>query len=109
MPQTQIRALLFDVFGTVVDWRSSVSAELEALGKKTGAPPGALIKDHSQSFPSTKLIVLYLLTLDTDWIQFAEEWRAGYMKNTFVFRISCFHWSVRLKKSSCPRFKADCR
>jgi hypothetical protein len=31
---TEVQALLFDVFGTVVDWRGSVTQELEALGKK---------------------------------------------------------------------------
>ena len=33
---TPIRALLFDVFGTVVDWRTSVSAEIKALAKSYG-------------------------------------------------------------------------
>jgi hypothetical protein len=32
----QVKALLFDVFGIVVDWRSSVISELEALGEKSG-------------------------------------------------------------------------
>ena len=36
----QVKALLFDVFGTVVDWRSSVISELEALGEKSGIAPG---------------------------------------------------------------------
>jgi len=31
-----IKALIFDVFGTVVDWRSSVIAELRELGEKHG-------------------------------------------------------------------------
>jgi hypothetical protein len=31
---TEVKALLFDVFGTVVDWRGSVIQELKALGKK---------------------------------------------------------------------------
>ncbi|KDR73167.1 hypothetical protein GALMADRAFT_142309 [Galerina marginata CBS 339.88] len=52
-----IKALLFDVFGTVVDWRSGIVAELEALGEKHGIDPG------------------------TDWVQFAQEWRNGYMQN----------------------------
>src|SRR5919197_1983928 len=30
------RALLFDVFGTCVDWRSSVARELRALGGRLG-------------------------------------------------------------------------
>lgn len=34
---TQIKALLFDVFGTVVDWRSCVSAEIEQIAQKYGA------------------------------------------------------------------------
>lgn len=31
-----IKALTFDVFGTVVDWRSSIAREVEAFGKKHG-------------------------------------------------------------------------
>ncbi|MHC9292597.1 haloacid dehalogenase type II [Mycobacterium sp. LTG2003] len=47
-----VKALAFDVFGTVVDWRSSIIAELEAFGKIQG--------------------------LQRDWPAFAENWRAGY-------------------------------
>jgi 2-haloacid dehalogenase len=47
-----IRALAFDVFGTVVDWRSSVIRELENFGGR-----------HSVS---------------ADWARFADDWRAGY-------------------------------
>ncbi|KAF8181585.1 haloacid dehalogenase [Pholiota molesta] len=36
-----IKAFIFDVFGTTVDWRSSVVAELEALGKERGQSAGA--------------------------------------------------------------------
>ena len=32
-----IKALLFDVFGTVVDWRSSVISECNKLEKETGS------------------------------------------------------------------------
>jgi len=32
MALRDVRALVFDVFGTVVDWRSSVIRELEAAG-----------------------------------------------------------------------------
>lgn len=31
-----IRALIFDVFGTVVDWRSSVAREAEEIGRRKG-------------------------------------------------------------------------
>jgi len=47
-----IKALTFDVFGTVVDWRGSVIQE----GKRLGAD----------------------LQIDVDWASFADEWRQGY-------------------------------
>ncbi|KAJ6549943.1 haloacid dehalogenase [Mycena capillaripes] len=53
---TDVQALVFDVFGTVVDWHSSVTQELETLGKK-----------HQ---------------IDADWNEFATTWRRGYMENT---------------------------
>lgn len=48
-----IRACLFDVFGTVVDWRSSVSRDLAAFAARRGLPP-------------------------LDWLEFAVEWRKLY-------------------------------
>lgn len=48
----QIKALTFDVFGTVTDWRTSIIQEGERLGKAK--------------------------ILRVDWAQFAEDWRAGY-------------------------------
>ena len=47
-----VRALAFDVFGTVVDWRSSIIRELEQFGERHG--------------------------LQQDWSTFADDWRAGY-------------------------------
>lgn len=47
-----VTALTFDIFGTVVDWRSSVIAEGQALGAKLGLP--------------------------ADWPALADAWRAGY-------------------------------
>jgi len=47
-----VRALAFDVFGTVVDWRSSVIRELEQFGERHG--------------------------LQRDWPTVADNWRAGY-------------------------------
>ena len=47
-----VRALAFDVFGTVVDWRSSIIGELEQFGQRRG--------------------------LHQDWATFADNWRAGY-------------------------------
>ena len=46
------QALAFDVFGTVVDWRSSIIGELEMLGERLG--------------------------LAEDWPTFADAWRGGY-------------------------------
>jgi 2-haloacid dehalogenase len=46
------KILLFDTFGTVVDWRGSVTAEGQRLGKAKG--------------------------LQVDWAAFADAWRAGY-------------------------------
>src|SRR3954447_7369245 len=46
------QVLVFDTFGTVVDWRSSVIAEGTQLGKKKG--------------------------LTVDWSAFADAWRGGY-------------------------------
>jgi 2-haloacid dehalogenase len=45
-------ALAFDVFGTVVDWRSSIIRELEQFGRTHG--------------------------VQQDWPAFADSWRAGY-------------------------------
>ena len=47
-----IRALAFDVFGTVVDWRGSVIRELTAFGDARG--------------------------VRRDWDRFTDDWRAGY-------------------------------
>lgn len=47
-----VSALIFDVFGTVVDWRGSVIREGEELGRKKN--------------------------LDVDWAAFADEWRGRY-------------------------------
>jgi 2-haloacid dehalogenase len=47
-----VKALAFDVFGTVVDWRSSIIREGELLGARKG--------------------------LKVDWAAFADAWRAGY-------------------------------
>jgi 2-haloacid dehalogenase len=48
-----VRALVFDVFGTVVDWRGSIVREGERLAAARG--------------------------LAVDWPAFADAWRAGYV------------------------------
>jgi 2-haloacid dehalogenase len=52
MDAPTVKALIFDVFGTVVDWRGSVIREGEELGRKKN--------------------------LDVDWAAFADEWRGRY-------------------------------
>ena len=47
-----VKALVFDTFGTVVDWRSSVIAEGRTWGKAKG--------------------------LNINWVDFADRWRLGY-------------------------------
>lgn len=47
-----VKALVFDTFGTVVDWRTSVAREIEALAKQKG--------------------------VTVDGAKFADAWRAGY-------------------------------
>ncbi|MBS3786359.1 MAG: haloacid dehalogenase type II [Gammaproteobacteria bacterium] len=48
----EVKALTFDVFGTVVDWRSSVIHEGQRLGQTRG--------------------------IAIDWAAFADAWRSGY-------------------------------
>ena len=36
MSVSDVKALTFDVFGTVVDWRGSITKQGEALGKAKG-------------------------------------------------------------------------
>lgn len=48
----EVKALTFDVFGTVVDWRGSIMREAKQLGRTIG--------------------------VTADWAAFADAWRAGY-------------------------------
>jgi 2-haloacid dehalogenase len=80
MPQlSSVKALVFDVFGTVVDWRTSVAREVEALAKRKGvAIDGAKFADawraeygpsmnrvRKGELPWTKLDRLHRMVLDT--------------------------------------------
>src|SRR5262245_37518558 len=78
------KALVFDVFGTVVDWRSSVAAEVQALAKRKGvAVDGAKFADawraayapsmnrvRTGELPWTKLDVLHRMSLDRLLVDF---------------------------------------
>ena len=52
MSLSEVKALTFDVFGTVVDWRGSVIRECQQLGRAKG--------------------------VNVDWAEFADRWRGGY-------------------------------
>ena len=52
MSVSGVRALTFDVFGTVVDWRGTIIREGQELGEARG--------------------------INIDWADFADSWRAGY-------------------------------
>lgn len=52
MSDQRVEALLFDVFGTIVDWRRGVIREAESLGRERG--------------------------VDVDWAAFADAWREEY-------------------------------
>jgi len=78
-PLTAVKALVFDTFGTVVDWRSSVAREVDAIAKQKGvALDGAKFADawragygpsmnrvRSGVLPWTKLDALHRMILDT--------------------------------------------
>src|SRR5260370_24944391 len=50
--RASVKALVFDVFGTVVDWRRSILRELAAFGRERG--------------------------IAADWDAFVDDWRKGY-------------------------------
>jgi 2-haloacid dehalogenase len=52
LPMPNVKALVFDTFGTVVDWRNGVARETERILKPMG--------------------------YDLDWLAFAEAWRKEY-------------------------------
>jgi 2-haloacid dehalogenase len=62
-----VKALAFDVFGTVVDWRSTVIREGRELGR--------------------------LKKLDVDWAAFADAWRAGYAPAMEVVKRGELPWT----------------
>ena len=66
-PLDGVRALAFDIFGTVVDWRGSIVREGEALGARLG--------------------------LACDWPAFADAWRAGYQPAMHEVRSGALPWT----------------
>ncbi len=67
MAQT-LKAIVFDVFGTVVDWRGSIAADLGAWGAQRG--------------------------LACDWAALADDWRARYQPQLQRVRSGAVGWTV---------------
>jgi len=63
-----VKALVFDTFGTVVDWRSSVMAEGIIWGKAKG--------------------------LNIDWADFTDRWRMGYAPTMDKVRKGGLPWTM---------------
>ena len=68
MSRPTIVALLFDVFGTVVDWRTSIIRELAAFGTAHG--------------------------LQADWERIADEWRGEYQPAMEEVRSGRREWTI---------------
>jgi 2-haloacid dehalogenase len=62
-----VKALVFDVFGTVVDWRGSIIRELQAVGASK--------------------------KIEADWATIADEWRAGYQPAMQRVRTGALPWT----------------
>lgn len=65
---THVKALVFDVFGTVVDWRKSIIREISEVGSAAG--------------------------VDGDWEAFSDRWRAGYHDGMNAFREGAGEWKT---------------
>src|SRR3984885_9755420 len=65
---SEIKALVHDVFGTVVDWRSAVTADGEELGRRKGIT-------------------------GVDWQEVADEWRGAYAPSMNRVRTGELPWT----------------
>ena len=63
-----VQALLFDVFGTVVDWRTSIIEDLSAFGAKKG--------------------------IQADWAAFTDDWRGLYQPAMEEVRSGRRPWTI---------------
>ncbi|KAM0552491.1 hypothetical protein ACHAPJ_007819 [Fusarium lateritium] len=73
-PFSKVKALTFDVFGTVVNWRSSVTEELTLRA----------FRKRSSNLDQDLRTRIESLT-EEDWGRFAQEWRNSYGKFTTGF------------------------
>lgn len=66
LPVGTVKALAFDVFGTVVDWRGGIIREATAFGAEHG--------------------------IEADWARLADAWRAGYRPAMQMVRSGELPW-----------------
>ncbi|GAP84667.1 putative haloacid type II [Rosellinia necatrix] len=80
-----VKALTFDVFGTVVNWRLTIHDKLiQASRDKIASPAfGGLPEPLQSRFRGVS---------DEDWGAFAQEWRASYGKFTQTFVPGVTDW-----------------
>ena len=83
-----IKALTFDVFGTLVDWRSAAIRELENIGQDK--------------------------KIDEDWSTFVDEWKSTYRKDMDAVNAKQRPWANidiffrdRLEEL-IPQYRLDC-
>jgi 2-haloacid dehalogenase len=79
-----LKALLFDVFGTIVDWRTSIAREGEKFGRANGIT-------------------------GIDWTAFADDWRALYQPSMEQVRSGKSPWTALddLHRASLNKLLAD--
>lgn len=97
-PLAGIKALTFDVFGTTVDWRSSVTDELILRAHRKLSPTAPTFPQQASGLPQNGSNLtqelrerLAALTED-DWGRFAQEWRDSYGVFTRTFDRATSLW-----------------
>lgn len=71
------RTLFFDVFGTVVEWRSCVTTALQTAAQQALNDPKKNLSANVRKYASTMS--------SQDWLALAVEWRKSYGKFTQTF------------------------
>ncbi|KAJ5438363.1 uncharacterized protein N7458_009361 [Penicillium daleae] len=74
------KALFFDTFGTVVEWRSCVSSALHSAAQHA-------LADSNRDIPADARARASTLT-ESDWLGVAEDWRRSYGVFTSTFDAS---------------------
>ncbi|KAM0382075.1 hypothetical protein ACHAPY_004058 [Fusarium culmorum] len=82
-PLAKVKGLTFDVFGTTVNWRSTVTEELTLR---------AFRKTTSDLDPNLKARIEKLT--EEDWGRFAQQWRRSYGKFTHGFDPEKHTWKT---------------